>query len=204
MKIRRLAPPAIIPSIEKVMGRLGYNKKKTKVDDSIIQKIQNEISSSINIIHPIGNVLENKITSKYDDFIVLESGLKLKSRKICNILKDVSSVSLMICTIGKEITEKTIDLTKREDFSTAVILDAIGSEAVEALADYIEKTLSIEKSYLGLKPTMRYSPGYGDLKTDIHKEMLPLLEATSIGISFHQESYILIPEKSISAFIGWH
>jgi hypothetical protein len=50
---------------------------------------------------------------------------------------------------------------------------------------------------------MRYSPGYGDLGTEVHSFMLPLLDAGGIGVSYHPDSFILVPEKTISAFTGW-
>jgi cobalamin-dependent methionine synthase I len=50
---------------------------------------------------------------------------------------------------------------------------------------------------------MRDSPGYGDLGTDIQPDILRLLDAGKIGIACQPESFILIPEKSITAIIGW-
>jgi hypothetical protein len=85
----------------------------------------------------------------------------------------------------------------------AVILDAVASEAVETFADHVNEILAREHSLSGLKPTMRFSPGYGDLRTDIHTKLLPLLESERIGIRSHPQNFILYPEKTISAVIGW-
>jgi len=50
--------------------------------------------------------------------------------------------------------------------------------------------------------TPRFSPGYGDLSLDHQKGLLKYVEADKIGISL-SETMVMLPEKSITAVIGW-
>ena len=55
----------------------------------------------------------------------------------------------------------------------------------------------------GYNITYRYSPGYGDLTISHQSDILSLLNAQKlIGLSA-LESAILVPVKSVTAFIGW-
>jgi 5-methyltetrahydrofolate--homocysteine methyltransferase len=203
MKLKKYFLPTILPSFNTVLGRLGYNIKKSILDEKTELMIKKEIESASLFIKPAGHSLDCRILNQTEDTITLESNISFHSQKLSKILENAKKVTLLISTIGKLLPDEAARLMKNEEITKAVILDAIGSEAVETFADYMTGVLMQENTVYGLKPSMRYSPGYGDLNMEIHKEILPLLEADKIGISCHKESYILIPEKSISAIIGW-
>ncbi len=203
MNLKKYSLPTILPSLNTVLGRLGYNFKKSILDEKTELMIKKEIESASHFIKPSGHSLDCRILNQTDDAVTLDSGISLQSKKLSKILENAEKVTLLICTIGKLLPDETARLMKNEEITRAVILDAIGSEAVEAFADYMTGVLMQENTVFGLKPSMRYSPGYGDLNTETHKEILPLLEADKIGVGCHKESFILIPEKSISAIIGW-
>ena len=76
-------------------------------------------------------------------------------------------------------------------------------------AAYIESylddvTLKLSQGYAekGYHMTMRYSPGYGDLGLDVQPKIIDILQAQKrIGLSSNDD-HLLIPRKSITAFIG--
>lgn len=203
MNIRRFELPVILPDVKTVLGRLGYNPNKSQLEEALLNNIRSEIFGAGAAIHPVGHALEEPLKSANNGIVSTVSGLNFKSMKLCDLLQGVNTITLMVCTIGNQLKELSESLSASGQMTRAVILDAIASEAVEAFADYITEVLTREKGLLRLKPTMRFSPGYGDLKTDVHREMLPLLESDKIGIRFHPDNFILFPEKSISAVIGW-
>jgi hypothetical protein len=203
MTVREIVISSVEPPLEAVLGRLGYNKNKSQLDESLFSQIKSEIATAINIAEPKAHILDQKIISTKDDSITIESGLVFFSAKLAKILAKSKSVSLFACTIGEKLTIETEKLLREGQAARSVILDAAGSETVEAFADYISEVLQREKKLFRLKPAMRYSPGYGDLKTNVHKELLPLLESAEIGITSNPDNFILKPEKSITAIIGW-
>ena len=203
MPVREIVLPTILPSLRNVLGRMGYNPSKTELDGATRDRIIEAIQWSGQFIRPAAHVLDLNILKKETGLVLLEEGLSLRSDKISQILSGAQSVSLMVCTIGNALKDKAAGESGAGNMTRAIILDAVASEAVEAFADYVTEILSRERGLQGLRPTMRYSPGYGDLQTDIHRDLLPLLEADKIGISHHPENFILFPEKTITAVVGW-
>lgn len=203
MAVREIVLTTLSPDLSSVLGRLGYNPNKTQIDETMRDQIVETIRWAAPFIRPKAHVMETSILKKSPDTTTLEGGLQFKSSKVAALLSNATSASLMVCTIGNDLKDETDKAIKAGEMTRAVILDAIASEAVEALADHVTEVLAREHRLRGLKPTMRFSPGYGDLKTDVHDRLLPLLEAEKIGVSCHPENFILKPEKSISALIGW-
>lgn len=78
-----------------------------------------------------------------------------------------------------------------------MVTDAIGSAAIEAFCDYINKSLG-DVDYL--RP--RFSPGYGDLSLGCQQTILDFLGAGKhIGLAL-TDGGMLTPVKSVTAIIG--
>ncbi len=194
--------PYILPEEEDVIKRLNYNPKKTLLTEDIYSIIKKEIEASKDFISPKGITHEIMIKSKQDNKVFLED-IEIVSKKLSDVLKNSNKITIIAATIGEEITKEVEKRLKEENYTGAVILDAIGSEAIESFVDYIQNILEREKKLSGYKPTMRYSPGYGDLSLDFNAYILDKLSTKEIGLTIHQETKILKPEKSITAIIGW-
>jgi cobalamin-dependent methionine synthase I len=54
---------------------------------------------------------------------------------------------------------------------------------------------------MGLQPTKRYAPGYGDWELSSQTALLSLVDAGRIGIRLTGD-FLMIPAKSISGVIG--
>jgi hypothetical protein len=200
---RAFSLPSITPPLDRVLSRMGYNRKKSILDDNILSMVAKEIEYSVPLIKPSGRTLDCLVKKIEKGTVAMDCGIKFRSVKLSKIMANASRATLILCTIGNLLPGKTTELLNEGLMTRALITDAIGSEAVEAFADYITGVLKQERSLLRMKKTIRYSPGYGDLGTEVHKSMLPLLDSKSIGVSYLPDSFILIPEKTISAIIGW-
>jgi len=201
--IRKFSLPYILPEIDTVIRRLNYNPKKSIFDKDIELFVKKELSGLISIISPVAKVSDLKIDNITSSNITFENGFEIESVKLAMVLKNSKKATFMALTIGEKLTLAVEEALKKEEYTKAVIIDAIGSEAVEKFADYIQDVIARENRLFSLKPTMRFSPGYGDFSLSYQKEILLLLEAEEIGISLHPESLVLIPEKSITAVVGW-
>jgi hypothetical protein len=201
--IRKFSLPYILPEIDTVIRRLNYNPKKSIFDKDIELFVKKELSGLISVISPVAKVSDLKIDNITSSNITFENGFEIESVKLAMVLKNSKKATFMALTIGEKLTLAVEEALKKEEYTKAVIIDAIGSEAVEKFADYIQDVIARENRLFSLKPTMRFSPGYGDFSLSYQKEILLLLEAEEIGISLHPESLVLIPEKSITAVVGW-
>ncbi len=105
----------------------------------------------------------------------------------------------MCATLGADV-DKLIRVTQVSNLARAVVLDSFATVAIEQVCDSAEQ--EIAEAFPGLYMTFRFSPGYGDYPVSLQKYFLGELDAgRKIGLSAN-ESYILIPAKSVTAVIG--
>ncbi len=120
------------------------------------------------------------------------------SEKLAVNLGDCEKVVVFAATVGVGI-DRLIAKYNRLSPSKALMFQAIGAERIEALCDTF--CSDIEKEYgTGFKP--RFSPGYGDLSIDIQKNIFSLLDPERrIGLTLN-DSMLMSPSKSVTAFAG--
>lgn len=118
-------------------------------------------------------------------------------------LRNCNEVYFVGITAGELIVKLRDDnQIEGKDLFLSVIADAVGSEFVEGGIDYIHNLLQNRDRKFGkflLK--MRFSPGYQDLLLSYQRDIHNILSLDKIGIKL-SESYIMYPEKSITALIG--
>jgi hypothetical protein len=118
---------------------------------------------------------------------------------IRNHLRSCDQVVLMAATLGAE-AEALIRRAQKRDMADAVILDAVGSAAIENVCDNLCADLAETLSPRCL--TDRFSPGYGDLPLSDQETFFLILELERrIGVSLTAGG-LMIPQKSVTAFIG--
>ncbi len=123
------------------------------------------------------------------------------SKQLCKNLEGCSSAVIFACTLGlsldKEIAKRSL-ITP----SLALMLDAVGSERIEAVCNCFEDELKSEKAVCGSSLRPRFSPGYGDLPLEFQKDIFRVLECQRhIGL-FLGEGLLMTPSKSVTAIIG--
>jgi len=125
----------------------------------------------------------------------------IKSLALAKHLKGVQKAALFVCTIGRDLTDKVNGYVTKGEIARATILDAVGSEAAEALAGYIDGAIKAKAKAEGYAALMRFSPGYGDWTIFDQAKVLKILKSNKIGVKA-TKSYIMVPEKSVTACIG--
>jgi hypothetical protein len=106
-------------------------------------------------------------------------------------------ITLVVCTIGGALEGRVAELTGEGRVTQAMLLDAIGSAAVEEVADRSNRRICDEALRAGLDPGPRVSPGYGAWKIEDQAWIFRELAPREIGITLN-ESCMMIPRKSIS------
>lgn len=127
------------------------------------------------------------------------TALKLEGRDICAFLQGCDQVILLGATLGME-TESLIRRAQSRSMADAVILDAVGSAAIETVCDDLCRDLEIRFAPRYL--TDRFSPGYGDLPLERQRELGRVLDLTRrIGVSLTPGG-VMVPQKSVTAILG--
>lgn len=125
----------------------------------------------------------------------------LESRSLAKVLERAEFVSMLVATIGPSLDRRVEELTQTEP-ALAYLLDRIGGWMADYMAGRIDERIEAEAKRLGFGRTMRYSPGYGDFSLSYQAIFLEKLEASRVGVVL-TEGFMLVPQKSVTALIGW-
>ena len=113
----------------------------------------------------------------------------------------VEHAAAAVCTIGDAPERRVAELWDQRELPLAVMLDSVGSAAVESLAEYVNDVLCGEGVRAGVKVTNRISPGYGHWHVHDQTVLFRLCPAESIGVTLNPEC-VMTPIKSISLLAG--
>ena len=124
---------------------------------------------------------------------------RVNSTSLAEKLEGCLSVIVFCATVGVEIDRLIARYSKIQP-SRSIMLQAIGTERVEALCDAFCAELSSERE--DCKIHNRFSPGYGDLSLDLQRDIFFSLECEKkIGVTLG-ENLFMTPTKSVTALIG--
>jgi len=136
-----------------------------------------------------------------EDGAVVLAGLRVESHNLRRNLDGCSQALLFAATVGIQ-PDRMVERYRLLSPARAVVLDAVGSAAVEAWCNQLCKQWREEYAGAGLFLRPRFSPGYGDFPISAQSGLLRLLDAPrSAGISLTDAS-MMLPAKSVSAVVG--
>lgn len=170
-------------------------------DNEIDRKIEEVFAELLVISNPKKLcVLSNAIKNQNGYYFLEKLGLELKSEDINNLFCDCSQIATLVVTLGFEV-DRRIAFYAKCDLERSLILDAVANVYVESVLDELEEQTC--RQLPELFKTMRFSAGYGDLDISVQKDLIERTGADKfVGISVN-ESYLMTPLKSITAFIGF-
>ncbi len=122
----------------------------------------------------------------------------LHSEALAAYLADCGQVVLFAATVGVA-PDRLVAKYSRVSPAKALMMQAIGAERIEALCDrFCEDTVQRK----GAPMISRFSPGYGDLPLEAQTEVFRVLDcAHKIGLCLN-DSLLMSPTKSVTAFFG--
>ena len=122
------------------------------------------------------------------------------SGKIGEYLAQADRVAVFAVTVGEEISHLAESAAKNGDALASLVIDAVGSCAVESTADALMVHL---RRHLqdGQALTLRYSPGYCGMDIGQQCKLFQLVQAGSVGVTL-MPSMLMHPLKSITGLVG--
>ena len=127
------------------------------------------------------------------------SEVRLPGTLAGKMLAECDTAVLLVCTLGAEF-DRLMQEWEMRDMARAAVMDVCGSAWIEAVCDEAEE--EIRGRFPGRFLTDRFSPGYGDLPLELQKGFLQALDAgRKLGITAN-DSFLLLPCKSVTAVIG--
>ena len=133
--------------------------------------------------------------------LIEAGGERLHIPEIGRLWGPLSAVGAGICTVGDAIAARTQALFDEREFPLAVMLDSVGSVAVESLAEYVNDLLCQHALPQGLKVANRISPGYAGWDTAEQAALWRLCPGAPIAVTLN-EACVMMPMKSLSFLVG--
>lgn len=184
---------------DEALRYLGYKNRRA---DEETDKLLDEAISELQVISELKYVYRVFNIEKENKSISFENIINIESKDLERLFKDCERVAVMAATMGFQV-ERRIKYHSMTDLSKGVVLDACADAFIEALCDFAEDEIRKFASEKGCRTTFRYSPGYGDVPISHQGEILSALNAQKLIGLTASDSSILIPRKSVTAFIGF-
>lgn len=184
---------------DEVLRYLGYKGQAISQEiNKTIDFYMSRITSLCNpkFFHIISDteICENSV-------ILSGTNLVLEGLDIKNHLIGSKKCITLAATLGSEFDRELLKLQTRS-MTDAVIFDACGTAFIESFADNCEDEILSPLKDAGYHSNFRFSPGYGDLPLTLQKDIVNCLQLQKmIGLTV-TDSGLLLPQKSITAFIG--
>lgn len=126
---------------------------------------------------------------------------KTSSTALSRNLSGCDRILVFAATLGLPL-DRLISRYSHLSPAKALMLQAIGTERIEALCDSFCAGIRQEAEAQGLHTAPRFSPGYGDLPLDIQRDLFRTLDCPrKIGLTLN-DSCLMSPSKSVTAILG--
>ena len=185
---------------DEVLRFQGYKKGIDAPDAAVLALFDEALALGESLIEPRVVYRALGVTGQGPDLIAA-GGERLTIPGIGPLWGALEQVGAGICTVGAAIEERVRLLWDGRELPLAVMLDSVGSAAVESLAEYANDLLCQAGIPAGVKVTNRISPGYAGWDTAEQAALFALCPGGPIGVALN-ESCVMTPGKSISFLVG--
>jgi hypothetical protein len=120
---------------------------------------------------------------------------------LSSLLPQAKELAIAVCTIGPRLEKQVTDYTSRGEPLRGMLLDGIGSAAVDSLTEEVCKLIAREASSHGYEASSPVTPGMPGLPITEQWQLLKMVPAGEIGVSLTSAG-IMVPRKSVSLVMG--
>lgn len=191
--------PLEVPWIP-ILRRLGY-RRGTEPDPASEKRIRDAVDEALMLARVQGLYRLEPLRVKKDG-ILIGSTHEIKSNALPGLYEKCTIVSIMAVSLGQAVCDRRDSYMIDGSPSKGVLLDAAASELAEAAVESVYQMIQTLGRQKGYTTTIRFSPGYKDVALSTQKSIDELLDLGQIGVSV-TESFMLKPEKTVTAFAGW-
>jgi len=185
---------------DQVLRFQGYKKGIDIPDAAVLSLFDEALALGESLMEPRVVYRAAPVTGQGPDLIEVGRE-RLRIPEIGRLWGPLEQVGAGVCTVGAAIEERVRELWDRRELPLAVMLDSVGSAAVESLAEYANDVLCQAAIAAGVKVTNRISPGYAGWDTAEQASLFRLSPGDPIGVALN-ESCVMTPGKSISFLVG--
>jgi len=187
--------------LSNILRRQGIGAASAKPQ---MKSITNELLSEIKKLHLLKPSFAYNIYSinSFDhDELLLEGNLTLHGRLLPAFLSGAGQISVVVCTIGPALEEKVTEYASRKETLRSLLLDGIGSAAVDSLSQEVCRFMLHEASSHGYQVSCPLNPGMPGFPLKEQRQLMKMVPSQDIGLSL-TKSGIMVPRKSESMVFG--
>lgn len=169
-----------------------------------IKKLTQELLASIESEHLLETAVAYEyypVTGMASGQISLEGGKAVHGPALPATFPEAKELMVLIGTIGPRLEKQASDYTKSGQALRGMLLDGIGSAAVDTLIPEAFKPIAAEVASRGYEISSPVNPGMPGFPMTEQWNLVELSQAHKIGVSL-THSGILVPRKSVSMVIG--
>ena len=184
---------------EEVTRLVGYKRERpiANIEDTFTQVID----EGYRLIEPRAIYTLVRVEESNEGSLVLEEGSRLSVGSGVSLGEDAEYLGVALCTIGLALENRVSELFTEGEYPAALILDSVGSVAVQNVTDYVNFLMCQRANTLDIRVGPRLSPGYGKWSLSEQRVLFSLLPGERIGVTLN-ENFMMVPRKSISFGVG--
>lgn len=141
------------------------------------------------------------VTEVTSSQVSLEGNSVVRGSLLPSIFPEVKELAIAVGTIGPKLEKQVTEYSNGGETLRGMLLDGIGSAAVDTLAQEACELITGEASARGQQVSSPVNPGMPDLPITEQWRLLKLAKAHEIGVSL-TSSGVMVPRKSTSMVIG--
>jgi len=180
-------------------GFREYSKVRPEIKSLIF-----ELLASVKQAHLLEPVMAYEIysiTEMSHRQLSLKGNAVVHGPLLSSLLPEAKELAAVVGTIGPKLEKQVTDYFNQNEPLRGVLLDGIGSAAVDSLTQEVCKFMAGEASSRGYQVSSPISPGMLGLPITEQWQLLKMVPAREIGVSLTY-SGIMVPRKSASMVIG--
>jgi len=180
-------------------GLRGGAKVRPEIKDSILELLTSV--KKARLLEPAVAYEYYTVSSINGSQILLEGNQAIHGPLIPAIFPDAKELAVLLCTIGPRLEKQVTDYSRSGEAMRGMILDGIGSTAVDMMTLEVLRRLASEVSSRGYEISSPVNPGMPGFPLTEQWNLLGLVNADEIGVRL-TASGVLVPRKSVSMVIG--
>ncbi|MDH5695069.1 MAG: hypothetical protein OEZ00_00425 [Dehalococcoidia bacterium] len=180
-------------------GFRGYSEIRPEIKSLIL-----ELLASVKEAHLLEPAVAYEIypiTGMSQRQLSLEGNAVVHGSLLPSLLPEAKELAAVVCTIGPKLEKQVTDYFNRGEPLRGMLLDGIGSAAVDSVTQEVCKFMAGEASSRGYQASSPINPGMPGLPITEQWQLLKMVPAREIGVDL-TSSAIMVPRKSTSMVIG--
>jgi hypothetical protein len=187
--------------LSNVLRRQGIRKPSSRPEmGAIVKELLTEVHK-LRLLKPSFAYDIYSITSMDHDQLLLEGNIALHSRLLPAFISEAAQLGVVVCTIGSKLEEKVTEYASNKEALRSLLLDGIGSAAVDSLSQEVCRFMLREATSHGDQVSCPLNPGMPGFSLSEQWQIMKMVPAKDIGVSLTR-SGIMVPRKSQSMVFG--